>query len=74
MTIFMDEVETPIGVVTLAVGPDGLVALDFSGARVRARLRERFGDSRLEKRSDPEESPIYWWIEEEDGSWTKIIA
>ncbi len=20
------------------------------------------------------ESPIYWWIEEEDGSWTKIIA
>ena len=20
------------------------------------------------------ESPIYWWVEEEDGSWTKIIA
>jgi hypothetical protein len=20
------------------------------------------------------ESPIYWWVEEEDGSWTKTIA
>ena len=55
MILRIDQIDSPLGVLTLVAGPDGLCALDFEECRDRllAPLLARYPDARLVEELDP---------------------